>query len=60
MLVIRPACGLENERKLIVRADRHMERGKVLAFCGPDVVNFLVLHVFDVLVGLNFIGKNVV
>lgn len=61
MLVILPACGLENGRKLIVRADQQVERGKVLAFCGPYLMNFLVLHVFAaVSVELNFIGKNVV
>lgn len=61
MLVILPACGLENGRKLIVRADRHVERGKVLAFCGPYLMNFLVLRVFaDVSVELNLIGKSVV
>lgn len=38
-----------------------MERGKVLAFCGPYFMNFLALHVFaDVSVELNFVGKNVV
>lgn len=61
MLVILPACGLENGRKLVVRADQQVERGKVLAFCGPYFMNFLVLHVFaDVSVELNFIDKNVV
>lgn len=35
-----------------------MERGKVLAFCGPYFMNFLALHVFaDVSVELNFVGK---
>lgn len=43
-----------------MKADLHVERGKVLAVCGPHLMNFLVLHVFDVLAELNFIGKNVV
>lgn len=38
-----------------------MERGKILAFCGPYFMNFLAFRVFaDVSVELNFVGKNVV
>lgn len=45
--------------KLVVRAERHVERREVLAFCGPYFMNFLVLHVFaDVSVELNCVGKH--
>lgn len=59
MLVMLSACGLENRGKLVVRADWHVERREVLAFCGPYFMNFLVLHVFaDASMELNCVGKN--
>lgn len=59
MLAMLSACGLENRGKLVVRAERHVERREVLAFCGLYFMNFLVLHVFaDVSVELNCVGKH--